>query len=187
MFISCILGDYMRYLIVSDIHGSLEYGKRIVELIEEEKADKLILLGDLYYHGPRNPIPDNYNPKELAVLFNSVKEKLICIRGNCDAEVDQMISEFEFLPELKLEIGGKRFFFTHGHHINKDQQPTDTDVLVYGHFHTGFIEDVNGMICMNPGSTTLPKNDTPKSYGIIEDSKLFVKDFEGRVVCEHNL
>lgn len=177
----------MRILIASDIHGSIKYARRVAELMEIEKADRLLLLGDLYYHGPRNPLPEEYDPKEVANLFNSIKDKLMVVKGNCDAEVDEMISDFNLEAEIRMKIGNKRFFFTHGHHINKDKLPEDTDVLVYGHFHTGFIEEVDGIICMNPGSTTLPKNDTPHSYGIIDDGLLQVKKLNGDVIFQKNI
>ena len=97
----------MKLLVVSDIHGSLFYTKKMVEIMEKEEVDKVILLGDLYYHGPRNPLPKEYNPMEVSKILNSLKEKLICIKGNCDAEVDEMISEFKFNDHVKLEINNK--------------------------------------------------------------------------------
>ena len=98
----------MKYIVFSDIHGSLYYANKMKEIIERESPDKIILLGDLYYHGPRNPLPEEYNPKEVSVLLNSMKENIICIKGNCDAEVDEMISEFQFNNHVELDIGNKK-------------------------------------------------------------------------------
>ncbi len=175
----------MRYIVFSDIHGSAYYANKMKEIIEKENADKVILLGDLYYHGPRNPLPEEYNPKLVCEFLNSIKDSIICIKGNCDAEVDEMISEFSFNNHVELEIGNKKYYFTHGHHENKDNIPEGIDVLVYGHFHTGFIEEVNGVICVNSGSITLPKNDTAHSYLIIDENKIELKDIEGNVIAKH--
>ena len=172
----------MKYIVFSDIHGSLYYANKMKEIIERESPDKIILLGDLYYHGPRNPLPEEYNPKEVSGLLNSMKENIICIKGNCDAEVDEMISEFQFNNHVELDIGNKKYYFTHGHNDNKDNIPVGIDVLVYGHFHTGFIEEVDGVVCVNSGSITLPKNNTAHSYLIIDENKIELKDIEGNII-----
>lgn len=99
----------MKYLVVSDIHGSGYYAKKLEDIISKECPDEIILLGDLYYHGPRNPLPKDYEPKKVAEILNSYKDKISAVRGNCDAEVDQMISEFEIKENLKLDIAGKKF------------------------------------------------------------------------------
>ena len=172
----------MKILVVSDIHGSNYYMKKIEEIYQKENADRIILLGDLYYHGPRNPLPKDYNPMEVSKKLNNLKDKLKCVKGNCDAEVDEMISEFKFEEMIKEEICGKRFIFTHGHKFNIDNVPKEVDVLVYGHFHTGFIKEKDGVIFANPGSISLPKNNTSNSYLIIEDGKLILKDCDGNVI-----
>lgn len=177
----------MKYLVVSDIHGSLYYTNKIMEIVNKEKPDKIILLGDLYYHGPRNPLPLEYNPMEVAKTLNLIKDQLIVIRGNCDAEVDEMISEFRFNDYYCLLINNKKFYFTHGHHYNKDNIPSDVDVLVYGHFHTGFIEKINHTICVNSGSITLPKNNTPHSYLIIDDKSIQLNTIDGTVIDKINI
>ncbi len=176
----------MRYIVFSDIHGSAYYANKMKEIIEKENADKVILLGDLYYHGPRNPLPEEYGPIPVSQILNSFKDKIICIKGNCDAEVDEMISEFSFNNHVELEIGSKKYYFTHGHHENKDNIPEGIDVLVYGHFHTGFIEEVNNVICVNSGSITLPKNNTAHSYLIIDENKIELKDIDGSVLASLN-
>ncbi|MEG1706906.1 MAG: phosphodiesterase, partial [Clostridia bacterium] len=124
-----------RLFLASDIHGSYSATKSIIEAYEREQCDKLILLGDLYYHGPRNPLPDEYCPKKVAELLNAYADKLIVIKGNCDAEVDQMISEFPFVSRKVLHSFGRNIFLTHGHLYNSDNMPKLNvgDVLCYGH------------------------------------------------------
>ena len=174
----------MKYLVISDIHGSGYYANKINEIYEKEKPDKIILLGDLYYHGPRNRLTDGYNPMEVAKILNRYKDIILCTRGNCDAEVDEMISEFKFEESLQLNIEGKRFFFTHGHKYNMDNIPKNVDILVYGHFHTGYIKEKDGVLCINAGSISLPKNNTPNSYLIIDNNKIILKDIENNIIDE---
>ena len=177
----------MKILVVSDIHGSNYYAEKIQEIYKEEKADRIILLGDLYYHGPRNPLPKDYNPIEVSKKLNAMKDVLKCVKGNCDAEVDEMISEFEFEKIIIEEINGKKIGFTHGHKYNMDKPLEDVDVLIYGHFHTCFIKEKDGIIYVNPGSISLPKNNTPNSYLIIENNKLILKDVEMNVITEQTI
>ncbi|MBQ8299726.1 MAG: phosphodiesterase [Clostridia bacterium] len=173
----------MKYIIFSDIHGSEFYANKINELVEKENPDKIILLGDLYYHGPRNSLPKEYGPMKVAEILNSLKDRIICIKGNCDAEVDEMISNFEFNTNVTIDISNKKFFFTHGHKFNIDNLPSEhVDVLVYGHFHTGFIKKKDGIICVNAGSISLPKNDTPNSFLIIEDNQIVLKDIDEKII-----
>ena len=172
----------MKYLVVSDIHGSGYYAEKIEEIVKKENPDKIILLGDLYYHGPRNRLTDGYNPMEVSKILNKYKDIILCTRGNCDAEVDEMISEFKFEDSIQLTIGEKRFFFTHGHKYNIDNIPQNIDVLVYGHFHTGYIKEKDGVLCVNAGSISLPKNDTPHSYLIIDDKQIILKDIDCNIV-----
>jgi len=174
----------MKYLVVSDIHGSGYYANKIKEIEAKEKPNKIILLGDIYYHGPRNPLTKDYNPGEVANILNHLKEKILCVKGNCDAEVDEMISEFEFKDNIELIIHGKRFFFTHGHKYNIYNLPQNVDILIYGHFHTGFMQEKDGIICINSGSLSLPKNNTKNSYLIIDDKKIVLKDLEENVIEE---
>ena len=173
----------MKLLIISDIHGSSYYAKQIPKIFEREQADKIILLGDLYYHGPRNPLPKEYAPMEVAEVLNSLKDKMEVVKGNCDAEVDEMISEFEFKDHLLLNINGKQVYFTHGHKNNIEKLPKEKiDVIIYGHFHTGFIKEKDGIIAANPGSISLPKNDTKNSYLILTDNELVLKDVDGHII-----
>ena len=172
----------MKYLVVSDIHGSGYYANKINEIYNREEPDKIILLGDLYYHGPRNPLTKEYNPAEVCEIFNSLKDKILCIKGNCDAEVDEMISEFKFNESIALDINGLKIFFTHGHKYNIDNIPQGIDVLVYGHFHTGFIKEKDSVICVNSGSISLPKENTKNSYLIIDENEIILKDVEGTII-----
>ena len=178
----------MKILIISDIHGSLYYVKEIPNILKREQADKLILLGDLYYHGPRNPLPKEYNPMEVCKILNTYKDKLQVIRGNCDALVDEMISDFAFLDHSILKINSHIIYFTHGHKYNKDHLPKEKiDILVYGHFHTGFIKEENHIIFANPGSLSLPKDNTKHSYLILKEDKLILKDIDGKIIQEKDI
>ena len=178
----------MKFLIASDIHGSAYYVKKILAVMEKEKAETLVLLGDIYNHGPRNPLPEEYNPGEVATLLNAIKEKLIVVKGNCDSEVDKMISEFDFFENTVIVSGNKSVFLTHGHVYNKDAMPkTSFDAVVYGHFHTGFIERVGSSVVANAGSVSLPKNGTPSSYMILEDGVLTLYDVEGKLIKQEIL
>lgn len=172
----------MKYLIASDIHGSLYFAKKLINQIKIEEPDKIVLLGDLYYHGPRNPLPEDYNPKEVANLLNTIKDKIICTRGNCDAEVDQMISDFKIVSNKKIKFCGKSIMFTHGHKYNIDNPANNVDILIYGHFHTGFIKLKNNKIFANPGSISLPKENTPNSFLVLENKAITLKTIEGNII-----
>ena len=172
----------MKYLVISDIHGSNYYAKKINEIFKRENPDKIILLGDLYYHGPRNPLTDEYNPMEVSKILNQYKDIILCTKGNCDSEVDEMISDFKFEDYIQLNINGVDFFFSHGHKYNMDNIPPVGQVIVYGHFHTGFIVEKQGIIFANPGSISLPKNNTKNSYLIIDDKEIILKDVDGNII-----
>ena len=168
----------MKVLVVSDIHGSGYYADKLKEIIKREKPDKIVVLGDLYYHGPRNPLTEKYEPMKVAKVLNSVKDKLEVVRGNCDAEVDQMVSEFEIKENILEKINGKNIFFTHGHKYNKDQMPPANipiDIMFYGHFHVGFIKEENGITFANPGSISLPKENSGHSYIIFDENGITLK------------
>lgn len=173
----------MKIFIASDVHGSSAYAKKTVERFVEEKAELLVLLGDIYNHGPRNPFPKQYNPKEVADILNGIKDKLIVIKGNCDSQVDTLISEFDFIEDMCVISGGKKILLTHGHVYNKDNLPaTKFDAIIYGHFHTGFIERKGQTVVANTGSVSLPKNDTPNSYIILEEGEITLKDLQGKEI-----
>lgn len=173
----------MKILVVSDIHGSGYYAEKIEEIIRNEDPEKIVLLGDLYYHGPRNPLTEGYNPQRVCEILNKNKDKILATKGNCDVEVDEMISEFDMKDKIILEENGKKLYFTHGHKANIDKLPEeDFDVLIYGHFHTGFIKEKEGKIFVNSGSISLPKNETTNSYLIIENNTILLKDINGNLL-----
>ncbi len=178
----------MKILIASDLHGSYFYAQKLVQIKEREGVNKIILLGDIYNHGPRNPLPKDYSPMQVAQVLNNIKEQIIVIKGNCDSQVDTMISEFDFIEHLCLMENGKTLFLTHGHVYNKDAMPkTKYDAVIYGHFHTGFIEINNDTVIANAGSMSLPKNNTPNSYLIFENGVLTLKDLDGDILVSKNI
>lgn len=173
----------MKILIASDVHGSLPVAKRIINRAKEENATRIILLGDVYYHGPRNPLPEGYAPLKVAEVLNET-ENLAVLKGNCDAEVDQMVSKFRFVDGiLEVDDGEKRLLFTHGHVFSRENLPEGAfDLLCYGHFHTAFIEtDGNGHTFANPGSPSLPK-DGFSGYLVYENGRLTLKTLDGEEV-----
>lgn len=168
----------MKLMIASDIHGSAEYCERLLEAFKKEEAEKLLLLGDILYHGPRNDLPERYAPKEVMAMLNAVKEKLLCVRGNCDTEVDQMVLEFPILSETALIYAdGRTIFATHGHKFNIDNLPplNKGDILVYGHTHITLKEEKDGILCLNPGSVSIPKEGSGHSYIIFENGEVEFK------------
>ena len=174
----------MKLLFVSDIHGSLYYAKKCIERFNQEGADQIISLGDLMYHGPRNPLPKDYAPKEVANLLNQYKDKIISVRGNCDSEVDQMLLEFPILSDYSiLYIDGYRFFITHGHHYDEDHLPSlsKNDVLIYGHYHVPIAKKKEDIYIFNPSSISLPKASV-NSYGVYENKTFYIKDLDGNVL-----
>ncbi len=162
----------MKLLIASDIHGDICAARAIVNAYFESGADRLILLGDLLYHGPRNDLPSAYAPKEVISLLNSVKEHLLCVRGNCDTEVDQMVLEFPILADYALlEADGVRLFLTHGHKLNTQNPPPlrKGDILVHGHTHVTACEKFgNNNLYINPGSPSIPKENTKRGYVLFD-------------------
>lgn len=176
----------MKYLVASDIHGSVYFAKKLEERILIEKPDKIILLGDLYYHGPRNNLTTEYNPMEVSKILNKYKDKIICTRGNCDAEVDEMICEFSMQEKLELEIKDKKFFFSHGHKYNIDNVPSFVDFVVYGHKHIHFIEKEYGVTFVNVGSVSIPREESTNSYVVIENN-IIIKSIEGKELQKCNV
>lgn len=172
-----------KILIATDLHGSVFYAQKILDKFFEEQADLLVLLGDIYYHGPRNPLTQNYNPLQLAEMLNSVANKLLVIKGNCDSEVDQFVSKFQFLQHNIMFFGGKRLFFTHGHIYNNVNLPplAAGDILFYGHFHQNQISEVDGVLAVNVGSASLPK-DGIHGYAVLTEEQVVLKDLTGGAV-----
>ena len=172
----------MKLLIGSDIHGDLDGAKRLISAFEEEKCDKLVLLGDILYHGPRNDLPAAYAPKEVITLLNGYKDKILAVRGNCEAEVDQMVLSFPVLAEYALlSLDGLTVFATHGHIHNMEKCPplAKGDILLHGHTHVQTATAFgNENTYINPGSISLPKEGTPHSYILIDGNTLYFKDLE---------
>ncbi len=162
----------MKWMIASDLHGSAQCCRRLLEALQREDADRLILLGDLLYHGPRNDFPEEYDTRAVTALLNSVKHRLLCVRGNCDSEVDQMVLEFPMLAEYAfLSVDGRSIFATHGHNYGPDNPPPlrEGDFLLCGHTHLPVCRNCGGYAYLNPGSLSLPKNGTPHSYMTLEN------------------
>lgn len=161
----------MKLMIASDIHGSEYYCKKMIEEFYRQQADKLLLLGDILYHGPRNELPRDYNPKGVIALLNPLKDKILCVRGNCDSDVDQMVLDFPILAEYAyLYIDGKTIFATHGHKFNRENLPplNKGDILLNGHTHIPAMENKGDYTYINPGSVSIPKNGSDHSYLIME-------------------
>ena len=175
----------MKLFFMSDIHGSLKYAKLGVDAFINENADYMVILGDVLYHGPRNPLPEEYNPKEVANLINKYKNKIIGVRGNCDADVDQMLLEYPCMMDYNVILAdGKRVFITHGHIYNEKNMlnMAEDDVLIYGHTHIPVAKKENYIYVINPGSISYPKENNPHSYGILEDNVFYIKDICGNVI-----
>ena len=159
----------MKYLILTDIHGSSKYLKQVLNRVSQ--FDKLILLGDILYHGPRNDLPIEYNPREVVDILNDLNDKIIAVRGNCDAEVDLMVLDFLIEDNKWLKVGNNKIFLTHGHHYNK-QNVVDYNekyYMIYGHYHINEFISINHINCINLGSLSIPK-DNHHSYAILEEN-----------------
>lgn len=176
----------MKWMIASDLHGSAYYCRKMLEVFEREGADRLFLLGDLLYHGPRNDLPREYAPKEVIPLLNEKKEKLLCVRGNCDAEVDQMVLEFPVLADYAvLPVGRRLIYATHGHiyHVKNLPPLAPGDVLLHGHTHVpAWTEFGQGNLYLNPGSVSIPKENSPHSYMTLEENTMQWKELESSAV-----
>jgi putative phosphoesterase len=181
----------MKILIASDIHGSAEYCRQLLEAYKREGAEKLILLGDILYHGPRNDLPTGYAPKEVIKMLNDIKQELLCVRGNCDTEVDQMVLDFPILADYAiLNVGNRMIYATHGHNYNMSNIPPmkKGDVLLHGHTHIPkCVEFGDGLLYCNPGSVSIPKEDSPNSYILLDDNKMQWKSLDGTIYMEHIL
>ena len=174
----------MKWMIASDIHGSAAYCEKLLAAFGREQADRLLLLGDLLYHGPRNDLPQGYAPKEVIAQLSGVKDKVFCVRGNCEAEVDQMVLPFPVLADYcLLEQKGRVIFATHGHHYNLENPPLlqPGDVLLHGHTHIPAKDNSLGFWYLNPGSVSIPKENSPHSYMTLEDGQFLWKDLDGAV------
>ncbi|MCR5081744.1 MAG: phosphodiesterase [Treponema sp.] len=175
----------MKLMIASDIHGSAYYCQKMLERFDEEKADRLLLLGDLLYHGPRNELPRDYAPKKVIEMLNEWSEKILCVRGNCDAEVDQMVLKFPIMADYLVFVTNERSFYaTHGHKFNEETLlPCVKDsILLCGHFHVPKIAEHEDYVYLNAGSVSIPKENSFHSYMIFENDKFVWKDIETSTV-----
>lgn len=175
----------MKLFIISDIHGSRHFTRLALEKFREEEADYIVILGDILYHGARNPLPYGHDPKGVIELLNAYSEKIIGVRGNCDSEVDQMVLNFPLMADYNnLILGSRRIFISHGHLYSKENLPglEAGSVFLYGHTHILRAEEEAGIYYLNPGSISLPKADNPPSYGLLDEGSFLVKDFENRIL-----
>ena len=174
----------MKYMFASDVHGSAYYCRKMLETYKKEQAERLVLLGDLLYHGPRNDLPKEYAPKEVIKMLNGMKQEIYAVRGNCEAEVDQMVLEFPILADYCfIELDGHTIFATHGHHHNPANPPMlkKGEILLNGHTHIPANQDMADFIYMNPGSVSIPKENSAHGY-MIYDQEFIWKDLDGNVI-----
>ena len=178
----------MKLLIASDIHGDLESAELVLSAYKKEGCDKLLLLGDLLYHGPRNDLPKTYAPKAVIELLNANRDIILTVRGNCDTEVDQMVLNFPILADYSyLSLDGLSVFATHGHHHNTATPPPlrEGEILLHGHTHVLKCEEFgNKNWYLNPGSAALPKEGNPRTYMVYENRRFTVKTFDGASILE---
>lgn len=185
----------MKYMVASDIHGSEYYCRKMLEAWEKSGAERLILLGDILYHGPRNDLPKDYAPKQVIAMLNEKKDRIYAVRGNCDTEVDQMVLEFPIMADYAMFCADRvSIYVTHGHIFNEDNLPPlmDGDVLLHGHTHLlradkAETEDGRNIIILNPGSVSIPKGGNPHTYAVLEDGVFRIMTFEDNAVKEISL
>ncbi|HAZ90607.1 MAG TPA: phosphodiesterase [Eubacterium sp.] len=170
----------MRLLIASDIHGSIRYMEHLVKRIEEEKPSKILLLGDLLYHGPRNDLPSGYDTKAVAVRLNSLKDDIICVRGNCDSDVDQMVLDFPIMADYAIvSEGDMNIYASHGHiHGEKSSLCHDGGIMLCGHTHVPKVAEYEDYTYINPGSVSIPKEGSHHGYIMMENHRFVFKDVE---------
>jgi hypothetical protein len=176
----------MKILVASDIHGSAYYMQQLLNRIEQEKPDRIVLLGDLLYHGPRNDLPKDYAPKQVIAMLSSLSPAPLCVRGNCEAEVDQMVLPFPVLAEYcMLFYEGRTICCAHGSRENPPLQKGD--ILLCGHTHVPKHEERENYTYFNCGSVSIPKENTPHSYMVLEGKKALWKDLDGKIYDEYTL
>jgi putative phosphoesterase len=180
----------MKILCISDIHGSLPALKASIDAFHREQCSQIVILGDLMYHGPRNPLPDGYNPAEVASLINTFKDRIIAVRGNCDSEVDQMLVEYPMMETYaQISDSALNIFLTHGHVFGPDRRPPlpEGSILAFGHTHIPVAEKSGSIWLFNPGSVSLPKKGYAASYGIYDGRSLYVKALNGDSILKADL
>ncbi len=178
----------MKWFIASDIHGSAYWCRKMLESYKAEKADRMLLLGDVLYHGPRNDLPQEYAPKAVIEMLNNIKNEIISVRGNCDTEVDQMVLEFPVLADYAyITDESTTIFATHGHVYNTSKLPPmkNGDILLHGHTHVPVCEVHEWYTYINPGSVSIPKENSHHGYITLENRTFTWKDFEGNTIKEY--
>ena len=183
-------GLAMKFMIASDIHGSAHFCRLLIDAYNRENADRLIILGDILYHGPRNDLPEEYAPKKVIEMLNAIKDELLCVRGNCDTEVDQMVLEFPIMGEYMIIPVGKNIIYaTHGHIRNKNNMPPlkKGDVLLHGHTHIPTLDEENGIYIINTGSVSIPKNCSQNGYMIFENNTFTLKNLDGEEIAKREI
>lgn len=178
----------MKLMFISDIHGIKTNLEKVKEKFKELNCDKLVVLGDLYYIGPRNKMIEGYDIKAVESFLESMKDKLICMRGNCDSEVDLMISNFPIMNDLSLIMTENHdLYITHGHIYNESNWMKENSILIYGHFHIPFIKKIGTNYYINPGSISLPKEGYKASYLIYDENKITIYDIDDNIIKEEIL
>jgi putative phosphoesterase len=181
----------MKLMIASDIHGSAFFCEKLLGAFDREQAGRMLLLGDLLYHGPRNELPRGYEPKRAIEMLNGIKDRLLCVRGNCDAEVDQMVLDFPIMADYCILTAGKRLIYaTHGHRFNMDCPPPllPGDILLHGHTHIPSWEKFGSEnLCLNPGSVSIPKAGSAHGYMLLDGSRFSWRSLEGETYHELRL
>lgn len=180
----------MKWMIASDLHGSAQCCRRLLEALQREDADRLILLGDLLYHGPRNDFPEEYDTRAVTALLNSVKHRLLCVRGNCDSEVDQMVLQFPMMADYALvHWNGLTLYATHGHIWNEERLPPmcPGTVLLNGHFHLPACRVHEDYLYLNPGSASIPKDDSVGGYLVLEERTFSWRHMTGQTWKKHTV
>ena len=177
----------MKYLIASDLHGSATYTAQLLAAFEREGADRLILLGDILYHGPRNDLPEGYAPKEVIALLSPLKDKILAVRGNCDTEVDQMVLPFPIMADYAILTAGDRLVYaTHGHLYHNDHLPPlmPGDIRLPGHTHVPKCQVFATHVYLNPGSVSIPKEGSAHGYMTLEGDLFTWKNLDGESYLE---
>lgn len=180
----------MKWMIASDIHGSAYYCRKLLDCYESEQVNRMLLLGDILYHGPRNDLPRGYDPKAVIELLNALKQDILCVRGNCDTEVDQMVLSFPILADYAILTEKDRMIFaTHGHHFHEDALPPlhKGDILLHGHTHVPKCTEHTDYCYMNPGSVSIPKENSHHGYMTLENGLFLWKDLSGKVMNEYRI
>lgn len=180
----------MKLMIASDIHGSAYYCNQLINAFEKEQPDKLLLLGDLLYHGPRNELPKDYQPKKVIEMLNAKSKYILCVRGNCDAEVDQMVLDFPIQSDsCLLFYHGHTIFASHGHIYSPENPPKlqKGDILLNGHTHVPACREFENFLYINPGSVSIPKEDTPHGYILLNKNEISWKTLDGKTYQTHFL